>query len=101
MAGFMPLGDFKVTYTNGETAEAMSNFRGLVEIERRWPGAQDAPGIEAIGVAVYYYLGCPGGDFDAWLETVHLIEPANVESSDNGAETVDTADPTQAAPGAA
>jgi len=97
MAAFMPLGDFKVTYTNGETASAMSNFRGLVEIERRWPGAQDAPGIEAIGVAVWFYLGCPGGDLDSWLETVHLIEPV----TDTTSGVVDTEDPTQAAPGAA
>lgn len=94
MAGFMPIGDFKVTYVNGETATAVSNFRGLVEIERRWPGAQDAPGIEAIGVAVWHYLGCPG-DFDEWLEQVHVIEPVTEET------TVDAMDPTQAAPGAA
>lgn len=95
MAGFLPIGEFKVTYTNGETATAVSNFLGLVEIERRWPGQTDAPGVTAIGVAVWYYLGCPGGDLDAWLATVHLIEPAETES----AETIEV--PTQPAVGAA
>lgn len=95
MAGFMPFGDFKVTYTNGETVEATSNFRGLVEIERRWPGSNEAPGIEAIGVAVWYYLDCPGDNFDEWLSTVHLIEPAEQPA------TEDTADPTAPAAGAA
>lgn len=78
MAGFMPIGDYKVTYTNGETAVAQSNFRGLVEVERRWSG-DNAPGIEAIALAVWWYLGCPGGDLDDWLATVHLIEPATTE----------------------
>lgn len=95
MAGFMPIGDFKVTYVNGETAVATSNFRGLVEIERRWPAGSDAPGIEAIGVATWFYLGCPGEDFDTWLETVHLIEPSTDEN------VTDTADPTVPAAGAA
>ena len=95
MPGFMPFGDFKVTYTNGETATAVSNFRGLVEIERRWPGDTEAPGIEATGVAVWFYLGCPGEDFDSWLATVHIIEPAETPPTEN------TADPTDPAVGAA
>lgn len=95
MAGFMPFGDFKVTYTNGEEVEAVSNFRGLVEVERRWPGNADAPGIEAIGVAVWFYLGCPGDDLDSWLSTVHLIEAATPPPIE------ETADPTAPAVGAA
>ena len=95
MARFMPIGDFKVTYTNGETVTAVSNFLGLVEIERRWPGETEAPGISAIGVAVWFYLGCPGGDLDSWLATVHLIEPAEADD----AEVIEV--PTQPAAGAA
>lgn len=80
MAGFMPVGDFTVTYTDGSTEEAKSNFLGLVEIERRWPGKEDAPGVQAIGVAVWYYLGCPGEDFDKWLSKVHMIEAAETKA---------------------
>lgn len=79
MPGFMPIGDYKVTYTDGETVVAQSNFRGLVEVERRWAGDKEVPGVEAIGLAVWFYLECPGGEFEAWLERVHLIEPATTE----------------------
>lgn len=75
MAGFMPIGTFRVIYTDGTTAEAQSNFLGLCEIERRWPNSETAPGVQAIGVAVWYYLGCPGADLDSWLATVHNVEP--------------------------
>lgn len=92
MSGFMPIGDYKVTYMDGETVVAKSNFLGLVEIERRWPG-DEMPGIQAISTAVWFYLDCPGDDFDSWLKTVHLIGPAEEET----AQEV----PTQAVPGAA
>lgn len=88
MAGFMPIGDFKVTYTNGETAVATSNFLGLVEIERRWPGEKEAPGVQAIGVAIWYYLGCPGDDLDSWLATVHNVEPVEAEETVQEVPTV-------------
>lgn len=80
-AGFMPIGDFKVTYRDGTEELAKSNFRGLVEIERKWPGQDVAPGIEAMGLAVWHYLDCPG-DFDDWLDSVHLIEAAEAKSED-------------------
>lgn len=81
MAGFMPIGDFKVTYVNGETVTATSNFLGLVEIERRWPGQENAPGVQAIGVAIWYYLDCPGENLDAWLATVHNVERIDDEAA--------------------
>lgn len=93
MSGFMPMGDFRVTYTNGETVEAVSNFFGLVAVERRWPN--ETPPIEAVGFAVWHYLGKPGEDFDQWLTTVHTIEGAQPES----AEPVEV--PTQPAVGVA
>jgi hypothetical protein len=82
MAGFMPIGDFTVTYTNGETVLATSNFLGLVEIERRWPGQSEVPAATALGVAVWFYLGCPGGELDEWLATVHLIERTEDSADD-------------------
>lgn len=91
MPGFMPMGDFRVTYTNGETALAVSNFLGLVEVERRWP--TETPPIEAIGYAVWCYLGKPTDDFDEWLATVHTIEGT--------AEETPVEVPTQPAVGAA
>jgi hypothetical protein len=93
MQGFMPIGDYVVTYTNGETVTVTSNFLGLVEIERRWPG-DEMPGVQAIATAVWFYLGCPGENLDAWLATVHLIGPADEEEV---AQEV----PTEAEPGAA
>lgn len=72
----MPVGDFTVTYTDGSTEDVQSNFRGLVEIERRWPGQENVPAVEAIGIAVWHYLGCPGESLDDWLGRVHLIEDA-------------------------
>lgn len=73
-SGFMPLGDFDVTYVNGEVVRATSNFRGLIEVERRWPGTEEAPGLEAIALAMWFYLGEPLDNFDAWLSTVHSID---------------------------
>jgi hypothetical protein len=74
MAGYMPIGDFKIVYVDGSSEVAQSNFRGIVEVERKWPG-DTVPGVEAISLAVWYYLGCPDG-FDEWLGRVHNIEPA-------------------------
>lgn len=73
--GFMPIGEFRVIYTDGHTEDAKSNFLGLCEIERRWPGQEEAPGVQAVTVAVWYYLGCPDDNLDAWAATVHNIEP--------------------------
>jgi|1186.fasta_scaffold615493_2 hypothetical protein len=92
MAGsFMPIGDFKVTYVDGGTEVVQSNFRGLVEVERKWPG-DTIPGVEAMGFAVWHYLGCPD-EFDTWLDTVHLIEKATTEGE------VQPGDPTPPAVG--
>lgn len=81
MPGFMPIGEFKVVYVDGHTEECMSNFLGLVEIERRWPGQETAPGVTAVAVAVFYYLGCPGDDLDKWMATVHNIEPITEDAA--------------------
>jgi hypothetical protein len=80
MAGFMPIGEFRVVYVDGHTEECVSNFLGLVEIERRWPGEETAPGVTAVAVAVFYYLGCPGDDLDKWLATVHNVEPIDKDA---------------------
>jgi hypothetical protein len=93
MAGFMPIGDFRVVYVDGHTEECTSNFLGLCEIERRWPDADTAPGVQAVAVAVWYYLGCPDENLDKWMATVHNVEPVN-------AEVVQEV-PSQAEPGAA
>lgn len=93
----MPIGDFKVTYVDGHTEEARSNFLGLVEIERRWPGDDDAPGVQAVAVAVWFYLGCPGGDLDEWMATVHNVEPVAEPVPVDGEPAV----PTEPAVGAA
>jgi hypothetical protein len=93
MQGFMPIGDYKVTYVDGRVESTTSNFLGLAEIERRWPGDQ-VPGVQAIATAVWFYLGCPGENLDAWMATVHLVEQAEPQ------ETVQEV-PTQAEPGAA
>jgi hypothetical protein len=87
----MPIGDFKVTYVNGETVVATSNFLGLCEIERRWPGQDNAPGVQAIGVAIWFYLGCPDGDLDSWLATVHNVEPVETEQPVQEVPTVPAA----------
>jgi hypothetical protein len=75
MSGFMPIGDYKVTYTDGSSEVVTSNFLGICEVERRYPNGE-IPGVNAMGLAVWYYLDCPGGDLDAWLKTVHMIEQA-------------------------
>lgn len=97
MAGYMPIGKFKVVYVDEHTEECKSNFRGLVEIERRWPDS-DAPGVSATALAVFFYLGCPGEDFDKWLGTVYNIEPADVPAD---AKDEMTEVPTEPAPGLA
>lgn len=90
-AGFAPIGKYTITYTDGHTEAAQSNFAGLIAIERRWAQDQESPAIEAIAMAVWHYIGCPG-DFEQWAETVHTIEPIGDEASDL---------PTQPAVGAA
>jgi hypothetical protein len=97
MSRFMPIGDFKVVYVDGTTEECKSNFLGLVEIERRWPNEENAPGVTATAIAVFYYLGCPGQDFDKWLAKVHNIEPADKQDAEVELEDV----PTEPAAGAA
>lgn len=83
----MPIGDFIVTYTDGHTETAKSNFRGLVEIERRWKGDEEVPAVEAISIAVWHYLGEPGTDMDSWLSTVHLVESVPDEKAEDAVPT--------------
>ena len=89
---FAALGDYKITYLDGRTEVARSNFLGLAEVEKRWPG-EDVPVMEALAYSMWWYLDCPG-DFTDFKKSVHNIE-------EQLPETADTADPTVPAVGAA
>lgn len=47
---------------------------GLMAVERRWGGKafEDQP-IEAMLLGCWVSAGKPGGDFDAWVETIDEI----------------------------
>jgi hypothetical protein len=101
MAGMMPIGDFRVTYIDGTSEDAASNFLGLVEVERRWPGQEQAPGITALATATWFYLGCPDDDLDKWLSRVHLIERLPDAQDEEESDEDEDEGPTTPAVGAA
>ena len=98
MSGFMPIGDFRVTYRDGSSVVVASNFAGLVEIERRWPGRDEVPAITALAIATWHYLDCPG-ELDEWMKTVHLIEGVDLTEPAEGDD--EPAVPTEPAVGVA
>lgn len=91
---FAALGNYKITYVDGRVETARSNFLGLSEVEKRWPG-EDVPVMEALAYSMWWYLDCPG-EFEAFKKSVHLIEEDTPL-----AKVEDVADPTVPAVGAA
>lgn len=70
----VPLGHFKVTYMDGVSEVAKSNFGGIIEVERKF--GTDADGYATVlAFGVWCYLGHPGDDFESWAGGVHWIEP--------------------------
>jgi hypothetical protein len=91
---FAALGDYKVTFLDGHTVTARSNFLGLSEVEKRWPDETAVPVMQALAYSMWWYLDCPG-DFAEFQRSVHLIEEQTATSEE------DRADPTVPTVGAA
>lgn len=77
MLQYIPVGEFDVTYMDGETAVARSNFGRIMQIEAEYTDVPDdkIPGGTLLAKAVWYYLGCPKDSLDEWAATVHRIMP--------------------------
>lgn len=67
----------KLTYEDGRTEEVKLNPRTMILAERHFKG--DAPAIEGTMWAAWNKLGRPGGDFDAWSESVDDIDQSDSE----------------------
>lgn len=62
-------GTWEVTHADGTTTRStVATARPAVEAERRWPGG--IPLFEAQLFVAWWGAGQPGGDFDAWVDTV-------------------------------
>ena len=79
MPAYIPLGRFKVTYLDGRTEEARSNFGAIMDLEADLP---EAPDGTVLAHGVWLYLGRPQGDVHDWAATVFLIEPLPAEVDD-------------------
>lgn len=79
MPAFVPLGRYKITYLDGRTVEAVSNFGAIMELESERPES-DGPRGTTLTHAVWLYLDKPDADLRTWANSVHLIEP--IEDTD-------------------
>lgn len=75
-----------ITFEDGRTESVRLNTRCLVEAERKF-GDMGRHAIEGTYYAAWFRLGRPGGDFDAWLDTV---DDAREESGSTDGEPVPT-----------
>lgn len=75
------MGSPKVTLTfeDGNVEEVTLNPRVLVEVERKFG---TVPPIEGTYWGAWFRLGRPGGNFDAWLDTVSDMEQTAEGSAD-------------------
>jgi hypothetical protein len=86
---FAPIGEYRVVYVDGTNETVKSNFRGLAEVEARWPNPNgDFPVMTALICAIWWYLDCPD-DFETFQRRVHEIEQINAAPKD-----ADAVDPT-------
>ena len=77
MLQYVPIGEFDVTYLDGEATVARSNFGAIMDLENEYadvPGDKVQQGTVLVK-ATWYYLGRPGDSLAEWAKTVHRIEP--------------------------
>jgi hypothetical protein len=88
---YVPLGDFDITYIEGEADVARSNFGAIMELEAKYaetPDAKVAQGTVLVE-AMWLYLGRPKDSLQTWAANVHRIEPrANGTSANPSPPTV-------------
>lgn len=105
MAGAVQASDAVVLFNDGTREAVHIGIREIVGIERRWPGnyktvthpdgtvehtQEGIPQLECTLYGAWLALSRPGGDFDAWLDTVASLEEVEAQPSD----------PSEPAPGA-
>lgn len=79
MLEYVPLGEFKVTYLDGETQIARANFGAIMELEAAYIGDGKVPQATVLVRAMWLYLDRPKDSLEAWAATVHNIEPHKVD----------------------
>lgn len=77
MLHYVPLGEFDITYIDGEPEVARSNFGAIMELEAEYAetAVEKVPQGTVLTKAVWLYLGRPKDNLDVWARNVHMIEP--------------------------
>jgi hypothetical protein len=77
MLAYVPVGEFDVTFLDGESAIARSNFGAIMELEAEYADIPDdkVAGGTLLAKAAWVYLGRPKDSLEAWAATVHRIAP--------------------------
>lgn len=88
MLQYIPVGEFDVTFMDGETTIARSNFGSIMQIESEYTDVPDdkIAGGTLLVKAAWYYLGRPKDSLDEWAATVHRIIPRENGASPNPTE---------------
>lgn len=85
---FVPLGEFEITYLDGSTEIARSNFGAIMELEAEYLTAEHVPNATVTVRALWLFLGRPKESLDAWAATVHNFTPMKAVDSDPSSPAV-------------
>jgi hypothetical protein len=74
---YVPIGEFDVTYLEGDPDIARANFAAVMELESEYAEtpAEKIPGGTVLARAVWMYLGRPKDSLAEWAKNVHTIVP--------------------------
>jgi hypothetical protein len=77
MLNYVPLGEFDITYLDGEPEVARSNFGAIMELEGTYAKVDNdkVPAATVLVRAMWLYLGRPKENLEVWAANVHNIEP--------------------------
>lgn len=65
-----------ITFEDGRVEKARLNPRCIMESERKFG---NFPPVEGTLYAAWFRLGRPGGNFDAWVDTIADLEESKPE----------------------
>lgn len=77
---FIPLGNFEITYLDGHTETARSNFGAILELETEFADVDKALAAKVTIKALWLYLGRPKDTLEAWATTVHNFEMVSADA---------------------
>jgi hypothetical protein len=77
MLEYVPIGEFDVTYLDGEPDIARANFAAVMELEAEYADvpSEKIAGGTVLAKAIWMYLGRPKDSLAKWAENVHTIVP--------------------------